>query len=87
MSPEHYGVSIGYTRQPLDDHRRAALAQRARGHDIDQLVPSSLEPLRALIEGYIGRRRLQVRGPPHRPPADWRQELEELAAAVGDLQT
>jgi hypothetical protein len=80
-------VSIGYTRQPLDDHRRAALAQRAKGHDIDELVPSSLDGLRTLIEGYLaaGASKFVVR--PIDRPADWRQELEEVAAAVGDLQT
>lgn len=87
VSPEHFGVSIGYGRGPLSDHRRAQLAQRARGRPVDELVPSGLAALRSLIERYVeaGASKFVVR--PIDPPADWRRELDDLAGAVGDLQT
>lgn len=87
ISPEHFGVSIGYGRGPLSDHRRAQLAERAKGRSVDELVPSGLGALRALIERYVeaGASKFVVR--PIDPPQDWRRELDDLAGAVGDLQT
>jgi hypothetical protein len=90
ISPEHYGVSIGYGRGPLSDHRRAQLAARSKNRSaeaIADLVPTSLDELRSLIERYLeaGASKFVVR--PMDPPAQWRRELEELTEAVGGLQT
>jgi probable F420-dependent oxidoreductase len=87
ISPEHFGVSIGYGRGPMSDHRRAQLAARSAGKPIDELVPSSLEALGSLIERYVGAGASKFVVRPIDAPSEWRRELEELADAVGGLQT
>ncbi|HVX23213.1 MAG TPA: LLM class flavin-dependent oxidoreductase [Acidimicrobiales bacterium] len=87
ISPEHFGMSIGYARTALDDRVAAALSARARGRPLDDLVPVGPDALRDLLHRFIavGFSKFVLR--PLDPPADWREELEHLAAAVGDLQT
>jgi hypothetical protein len=87
ISPEHFGVSIGYATGPLSDTQVTAMTARARGRSLDSLVPMSLADLRARISEFVdvGFSKFVVR--PLVPPASWRDELEELAHAVGDLQT
>ena len=85
ISGEHFGVSIGYARGPLDAATARALA--ARNPRALELTPTSLPALRKTIEGFlaVGFSKFVVR--PLAAPASWRAELEALAAAVGDLQT
>src|SRR5687767_7706656 len=85
ISPEHFGVSIGYARGPLDPATARTMAAR-RPRSLE-LTPIGLPALRTLIEQFItvGFSKFVVR--PVAPPASWRAELESLAAAVGDLQT
>lgn len=87
ISPEHFGVSIGYARAPLTDQAVAAIAARSRGHDPRSLVPVGLDGLRDHLKRFIdvGFSKFVVR--PLAPPPSWREELEELASAVLDLQT
>jgi probable F420-dependent oxidoreductase len=89
ISPEHFGVSIAYAPPGTDFTLEpvSLLSKRARGRPLDQIIPSGLEALRALIEQYleVGFSKFIVR--PLSPPAEWRAELEELSSAVGDLQT
>ncbi len=87
ISEEHFGVSIGYARDPLSDDAVMAIASRARGHDPRELVPVGFGELRRSLERYVeaGFSKFVLR--PLSPPADWRAELEEVAAAVGDLQS
>lgn len=87
ISPEHFGVSLGYAREPLDERTATVVAARARGRDPRTLVPVGLEELRDHLERFvdIGFSKFVVR--PLAPPRSWRAELEDLAAAVGDLQT
>lgn len=87
ISPEHFGASIGYARRPLDDREAAAVSRRARGRSLHDLVPVGLDALAGLITRFVdvGFSKFVVR--PLQPPADWRRELEDLAAAVGGLQT
>src|SRR5436190_10762348 len=85
ISGEHFGVSIGYARTPIDpDTARTMAARRPRALE---LTPVGLPALRERIERFIavGFSKFVVR--PLLPPASWRAELEALAAAVGDLQT
>ena len=65
----------------------AALTRRARGRPLEEIIPVGLDGLRALIEAFlaVGFSKFVVR--PLAPPAEWRAELEPLAAAVGGLQT
>lgn len=87
IDPEHFGVSIGYAHRALPDRVAGALAARARGRPLDDLVPVGLPALRELLERYVdvGFSKFVVR--PLLPPDDWRAELAALAGAVGDLQT
>src|SRR6516165_3043465 len=87
ISPEHFGVSIGYAREPLSDQAVAAIAARSRGHDPLSVVPIGLDGLRDHLKRFIdvGFSKFVVR--PLAPPASWRHELEELASAVLDLQS
>jgi hypothetical protein len=84
ISAEHFGVSIGYARGPIDPGTARNLARRPRALE---LTPVGLPALRERIEGFIavGFSKFVVR--PVAAPASWRAELEALAAAVGDLQT
>lgn len=87
ISDEHFGVSIGYARRELDPETRAALSARAKRTSLRDVVPTSLDALRALVERYVaaGLSKFVVR--PLEAPGDWHLELEELASAIGDLQT
>ena len=87
ISPEHFGVSVGYSDGPLDDRVAKALAARSRGRSPIGLVPTSPADLRTLLERYVeaGMSKFVLR--PLAPPASWPAELERLAAVVGDLQT
>ncbi len=85
ISGEHFGVSIGYARAPIDPGTaRMMSARRPRALE---LTPVGLPALRTLIERFIavGFSKFVVR--PVAVPASWRAELEALATAVGDLQT
>ena len=87
ISPEHFGMSIGYARVALDDRVVAALTARARDRPLGELVPVGLPALREMLLRYIavGFSKFVVR--PLVPPSDWGRELDDLATAVVDLQT
>ena len=85
ISGEHFGVSIGYAREPIDPATaRMMTARRPRALE---LTPVGLPALRQLIERFIGVGVSKFVVRPVAPPASWRAELEALSAAVGDLQT
>jgi len=85
ISPEHFGMSIGYATAPLDAATTRAMAAR-RPRSVE-LTPVGLPALRKLIEQFlaVGFSKFVVR--PVIGPTSWRAELEALAEAVGDLQT
>jgi probable F420-dependent oxidoreductase len=85
ISPEHFGMSIGYAREPIDPATARAMAAR-RPRSLE-LTPVGLPALRRRLESFlaVGFSKFVVR--PVVPPASWRAELELLAAAIGDLQT
>src|SRR5215475_4280368 len=85
ISGEHFGMSIGYAREPIDPATaRVMIARRPRSVE---LTPVGLSALRQLLQRFIavGFSKFVLR--PVAPPKSWRAELEALAAAVGDLQT
>ncbi len=85
ISPEHFGLSVGYASVPLDpDAARTLAARRPRALE---LTPVGYPALRRTIERFIavGFSKFVVR--PLIAPRSWRAELDALAAAVGDLQT
>src|SRR5262247_2768269 len=85
ISSEHFGVSIGYARAPFDPATARVMAAR-RPRSLE-LTPVGLPAVRKLVERFIavGFSKFVLR--PVVPPASWREELQTLAAAVGDLQT
>jgi probable F420-dependent oxidoreductase len=87
ISDEHFGVSIGYAHRPLDERTRTALARRARGEDIDDMVPVGSDGVRRLVEDFVraGFSKFVLR--PLHAPRDWAEEIALLATTVGDLQT
>jgi probable F420-dependent oxidoreductase len=89
IDPEHFGMSIGYTHEPLDDRQLAALASRTRGRVPDPrvLVPVGHAALRDTLQSFIaaGMSKFVVR--PMSDPPSWPNELTTLAEAVADLQT
>jgi probable F420-dependent oxidoreductase len=85
ISSEHFGMSIGYAREPIDPATaRVMTARRPRSVE---LTPVGLPAVRALIERFVavGFSKFVLR--PVVPPASWRAELEALSGAVGDLQS
>jgi probable F420-dependent oxidoreductase len=85
ISSEHFGMSIGYAREPIDPGTaRAMIARRPRSVE---LTPVGLPALRERIERFVavGFSKFVVR--PLTAPVSWRAELDALAGAVGDLQT
>jgi probable F420-dependent oxidoreductase len=87
ISPEHFGANIIYGRTPLEDRVVAAMSARSRGRDPRALVPVGFEALRENIERFIevGFSKFVLR--PAVAPSSWRAELEDLATAIGGLQT
>ena len=90
ISPEHFGVSLAYAPEGTDVGALASspLARRARGRPLEEIIPVGRGGLRAMLERFleVGFSKFVVR--PMAPPADgWPAELEQLADAVGDLQT
>jgi probable F420-dependent oxidoreductase len=84
IDPEHYGVSIGYTRGDVSP-RLGRLATRRTDAELVELVPNGTAALRTLIERYIevGFSKFVVR--PLVAPSSWRDELEDLAGGLLDL--
>ena len=85
ISPEHFGMSIGYASAPIDPATARTMA--ARRPRALELTPVGLDALRKLIEEFIGVGFSKFVVRPVVPPKSWRAELDALAAAVGDLQT
>lgn len=86
IDPEHFGVSIGYYRGEAPPPRLGRLAGRRSADELAQLVPNGIAGLRSLMERYleVGFSKFVVR--PLVAPGSWRDELEDLAAGVLDLQ-
>jgi len=85
ISPEHFGMSIGYASAPIDP--ATARVMSARRPRALELTPVGLPAVRQLLERFIGVGFSKFVLRPVVPPASWRAELEALSAAVGDLQT
>jgi alkanesulfonate monooxygenase SsuD/methylene tetrahydromethanopterin reductase-like flavin-dependent oxidoreductase (luciferase family) len=87
ISDEHFGVSIGYSHEPLSESARAAVRKRGRGVDPDVVVPVGWAATRALLEDFVeaGFSKFVLR--PLQAPPDWAAEIAAIADAVADLQT
>jgi probable F420-dependent oxidoreductase len=87
IDPEHFGLSIAYTRASPDPDLLRTLA--ARRPDIDPLtiIPVGAAALRSAITNYVkaGLSKFVIR--PSAAVDSWIEESEWLADAVLDLQT
>jgi probable F420-dependent oxidoreductase len=86
VSPEHFGVSLGYAETELSRGVRKLIAARRPGVDPTSLVPVGLDGLRATIEAFIevGFSKFVVR--PNETPESWSAELDRLATTILPLQ-
>jgi probable F420-dependent oxidoreductase len=89
ISPEHFGVSLAYAPDGTDLRAldSSPLARRARGRPLEEIIPVGRGGLRSKLQQFldVGFSKFVVR--PMAPPGEWQGELEQLADAVGDLQT
>jgi probable F420-dependent oxidoreductase len=89
ISPEHFGVSLAYGPDGTDLRalESSPLARRARGRPLDEIIPVGRGGLCSKLEQFldVGFSKFVVR--PIAPPGEWQGELEQLADAVGGLQT
>jgi probable F420-dependent oxidoreductase len=99
IDPEHFGVSIGYTRGDPPElllqrvaarHARSAIqggGVSADNVDVRDLVPDGVHGVRRLIGKFVdvGFSKFVLR--PVVPPTSFADELKELADGVLDLQT
>lgn len=87
ISPEHFGVSLGYSTEPPAAPTVQALASRLGDRPLEEVLPVGWTALRDLLRRFVevGFSKFVLR--PLAPPADWGAELDALAEAVGDLQT
>lgn len=94
VDPEHFGLSIGYARQPEDLERATRLRLRRprpeNEADVTDLVPVGAAALRRLIGRHVeqGLSKFVLRPVAAVDPGSgWPEELDWLAATVLDLQT
>lgn len=87
VDPEHFGVSIAYTRDEPDPELIRATRKRRPDIDPRQLIPVGAEALHSLVEQYIkaGLSKFVIR--PGSRVDSWTAEAEWLAGAILDLQT
>lgn len=87
MDPEHFGMSLAYTR--TSPTAQLLEAHRTRRADVDplELLPVGAQALHSLVARYLdaGLSKFVLR--PAAPVAEWEDEVQWLGAAILDLQT
>lgn len=86
IDPEHWGVLIGYARQPLADPVLSTLARRLPHVDPVAVVPVGLPALRSRIGAFVEVGFSKFVLAPLAEPPSWDDEAGEVAAAVLPLQ-
>ncbi len=87
IDPEHFGLSIGYARDPAAVEAAARSRLRTRAPVPAELIPVGADGLRRLVSELVdqGLSKFVVR--PLGPVQDWDEELDWLAGTVLGLQT
>jgi probable F420-dependent oxidoreductase len=87
IDPEHFGLSIAYTRTPPEPALLARMATLRRDIDPAALVPVGQQQLRSFIEEYVeaGLSKFVVR--PAAGVESWADEAPWLAEAILKLQS
>jgi probable F420-dependent oxidoreductase len=87
IDPEHWGVLVPYAHGTVPRAIAQLVEQRLPGVDVTEVVAVGLDALRARLERYVAVGFSKLVAVPFEEPGDWERELEQLAAAVLDLQT
>ena len=87
MDPEHFGLSIGYSRGAPDPGVLRELSKRRGDVDPLALLGVGADGLRSLLSRHLdaGLSKFVLR--PVTPVTSWDDEARWLAAAILDLQT
>jgi probable F420-dependent oxidoreductase len=89
IDPEHFGMSIGYARDPADVERsfRLRRPRPADAPNLSEVVPVGAGALRDLVDRLLdqGLSKFVIR--PIAPVKSWPEELEWMAEALLDRQT
>jgi probable F420-dependent oxidoreductase len=87
IDPEHLGVLVAYARGELPGAVAAAVAQRRPELDPRDVIPAGMDGLLRQVERFIGAGASKFVVVPLAEPADWDDELAELAAELKPLET
>ena len=87
LDPEHFGMSIAYSRTGGDPQLLAGMRERRADIDPLELLPVGADALRSMIVRYIdaGLSKFVLR--PAAAVASWEDEVAWLGAAILDLQS
>jgi probable F420-dependent oxidoreductase len=87
IDPEHFGISIPYSRTEPPAASVEALRQRRADRDLTEILPIGGRALLSLIEAHVSRgiSKFVLRSVSDAP--DWRADLDWLAESVLPLQT
>jgi len=86
IDDEHWGAFVVYSQGPLPDRLAALIAARRPGTDPNDVVPSGLPAVTRLLERYVEVGFSKFVLAPATEPADWDEEIAEVAAEVLPLQ-
>jgi probable F420-dependent oxidoreductase len=87
VDPEHFGLSISYTRDPPRPSQLSDLSARRPDVDPRELLPVGRDGLRGLVQSYIGAGLSKFVVRPVQRAGSWEADVRWLAEAVLDLQT
>lgn len=87
IDPEHLGVLVLYTRDPLPDAIAAVVASRKPDLDPREVVPQGMDGLRRQLERFVAVGASKFVVVPLADPDDWDAELGELADEILPLET
>ena len=86
IDPEHYGVLLAYTENPLPDRFLQAIKLRQPDKNPGDLVAPSRQEVRSRIEALIEAGASKFVVMPLGEPLDWEEEIEALAADLLAMQ-
>jgi probable F420-dependent oxidoreductase len=87
IDPGHLGAYVGYVRTAVPEPLAAVIASRRPGVPIADVVPVGVPALRRQIEDFLAVGVSKFVVMPVEEPADWDDELGELASTLLPLQT
>lgn len=87
IDPEHFGVNLTYSREPLPAAVAEQLRRRHPGLEPERLIPQSRSALHERVDEWLeaGFSKFLLR--PAAPPTNWTAELETLATDLLERQT